>query len=180
MQRPDVVLRDYSQRPIPIGAKVELEVEWQGNRVTAPIYLRSDSIVRGEPLLLGTNVVIPLGLMVPGPGVKPREAVPSQSTGQEEPDLVTEEQPLTVHLVCAERVPARADVGVDAVVRGMGSCPGPLLFEPSCETTTKCLLDLEDTVVHPDLSGHVQLVLRNPTGEALSGEYSATRACECL
>ena len=31
---PDVVLRDYSLRPIPIGACVELELEWQGRSVT--------------------------------------------------------------------------------------------------------------------------------------------------
>ena len=91
-----MVLRDYSQHPIPIGAKVELEVEWQVNRVTAPVYLWSDSIVRGEPLLLGTNVVISLGLMIPGPGVKPRESLSSQPLPQEEPNQMVEEQPLTV------------------------------------------------------------------------------------
>ena len=40
----------------------------------------------------------------------------------------------------------------------------------SCETTNKHQLDLEDTVVHPDLSGYVLVVLHNPTGEAISLE----------
>ena len=42
LKRPDVVLRDYSQRPILIGAQVELEFEWGGKAITVPVYLRSD------------------------------------------------------------------------------------------------------------------------------------------
>ncbi len=34
-----------------------------------PVYLRLDQGLAGEPCLLGTNVVLPPGLMVPGPGV---------------------------------------------------------------------------------------------------------------
>ena len=34
--------------------------------------MRSDKGGGGEPCLLGTNVVIPLGLMIPAPGVEPR------------------------------------------------------------------------------------------------------------
>ena len=45
--------------------------EWGGKSVASTVFLRSDLGVRGEPCLLGTNVVIPLGLMVPGPGVGP-------------------------------------------------------------------------------------------------------------
>lgn len=70
LKPPEVSLRDYSQRPIPVGAQVELEVDWNGEMVLAPVYLRSDQGTQGEPCLLGTNVIIPLGLMVPGTGVK--------------------------------------------------------------------------------------------------------------
>ena len=42
LKQPDVVLRDYSQRPVPIGACVDLELEWQGKSVTTMVYLRSD------------------------------------------------------------------------------------------------------------------------------------------
>ena len=69
MQIPKVILRDYSQRPIPISAEVEIVIDWKGKQVTAPVYIRSDIGLQGEPFLLGTNVVIPLGLMVPGNGV---------------------------------------------------------------------------------------------------------------
>ena len=67
-----LVLRDYSQRPIPIGACVELTFEWGGKSVTSTVFLRSDLGVGGEPCLLGTNMVIPLGLTVLDPGVEPR------------------------------------------------------------------------------------------------------------
>ena len=54
LKRPDVVLRDYSQRPIPIGAQVELEFEWGGKAITVPVYLRSDQGIKGgEHCLLG-------------------------------------------------------------------------------------------------------------------------------
>ena len=63
LKPPDLMLRDYSRRPIPIGARVNVTFEWQGRSVEATVYLRSD---------IGTNVVIPLGMMTPAPGVEPR------------------------------------------------------------------------------------------------------------
>ena len=38
MRKPEITLRDNSRRPIPIFAVLE----WQGNRLTAPMYLKSD------------------------------------------------------------------------------------------------------------------------------------------
>ena len=67
---PDLVLHDYSQRPIPIGARVEVTFEWQGRSVEMTVYLHSDLGVGGEPCLL--IVVIPLGLMTPALGVESR------------------------------------------------------------------------------------------------------------
>ena len=60
--RPDIVLQDYNQRPIPVGAKVELPFCWKGRVVTTPVYIWSDIAARG-PCLLGTNVVGPLELV---------------------------------------------------------------------------------------------------------------------
>ena len=54
MKQPNVVMRDYSQRPIYIGACVNLELEWHGKSVTTMVYLRSDLGTQGEPCLLGT------------------------------------------------------------------------------------------------------------------------------
>ena len=42
VKRPDATLRDYNQRPIPIGACIDLELEWQGKSVNTTVYLRSD------------------------------------------------------------------------------------------------------------------------------------------
>ena len=73
LQKPNITLRDYSRRPIPIFAKVDLEFSYQDKQIITAVYLRSDQGTAGEPCLLGTNVVIPLGLMVPGPGVATKE-----------------------------------------------------------------------------------------------------------
>ena len=63
LSAPDVVLRDYSQRPIPVGAKVELELSFNSKSMVAPVYVRGSGSAESEACLLGTNVVIPLGMM---------------------------------------------------------------------------------------------------------------------
>ena len=134
MRKPEITLRDYSRRPIPIFAVVDLEFEWQGNQLTAPVYLKSDQGPKGEPCLLGTNVVIPLGLMVPGPGVRPQK-VGAGDTG-------------TVRLVSAQRVPSRCGVVVDAIIEGC--CKGPVMVEPVVGSSG---IELECMVVEADSSG---------------------------
>lgn len=49
LSHPDVTLRDYSQRPIPIGAMVNLEIEYQGKSVVAPVYLMSNNTANSDP-----------------------------------------------------------------------------------------------------------------------------------
>ena len=71
LKPPDMVLLDYSQRPIPIGARVDMKFEWQRKSGEAIVYLTSDKGSGGEPCLLGTSVVIPLGLNIPTPGIEP-------------------------------------------------------------------------------------------------------------
>ena len=44
-----LVLRDYSQRPIPIGACVEMTFEWGSKSVASTVFLCSNLGVRGEP-----------------------------------------------------------------------------------------------------------------------------------
>ena len=171
MRKPEITLRDYSRRPIPIFAVVDLEFEWQGNQLTAPVYLKSDQGPKGEPCLLGTNVVIPLGLMVPGPGVRPQK-VGAGDTG-------------TVRLVSAQRVPSRCGVVVDAIIEGC--CKGPVMVEPVVGSSG---IELECMVVEADSSGKVSLVITNPspevvqldTGQCLGSvqafcEWSSESAC---
>ena len=59
---PDIVLHDYNQQLITVGAKVELTFRWKGKEVTT--YTRAKGS-KGELCLLGTYVIIPSGLMVP-------------------------------------------------------------------------------------------------------------------
>ncbi len=123
LRPPDAVLRDYSRRPIPIGAKVELTFEWQGKSVTSSVYLRSEGGTEGETCLLGTNVIVPLGLMVPGQGVEPR-------TGEVPPGGSTT---ATIRLVQAKRVPGRTATLVQARTDSPFGQGGSVVFEPSSE-----------------------------------------------
>ena len=72
LSAPDVVLRDYNQRPIPIGAKVELELSFNGKSVVVPVSVQGSGRTESEAYLLGTNVVIPLEMMAPAGGVEPK------------------------------------------------------------------------------------------------------------
>ena len=47
---------------------MDMELIWREKSVTVPVYIRSASDPGNEPCLLGSNVAIPLGLMVPGEG----------------------------------------------------------------------------------------------------------------
>ena len=130
LKPPDMPLREYSQRPIPVGAMVELEIEFGGRRVTTPVYLQSlQSEVAGgeETCLLGTYVINPLGLISTAPGV---EAVGEQS-GQDEL------RPLSakVCLVNVERVPGRCKAFLPAKV-----CQAAQLFLNLMENSCKRLV----------------------------------------
>ena len=49
---PDLVLRDYNQQPIPVGAKVELTFKWKNKEITTPAYIRSERS-KGNLVYLG-------------------------------------------------------------------------------------------------------------------------------
>ena len=65
-----VVLHEDSQQHMPFEAKVNVLLDYQGISVKDAVYLRSNLGAGGEPCLLGTNVVIPLGLMTSALGAK--------------------------------------------------------------------------------------------------------------
>ena len=142
-----LVLRDYSQRPIPIGACVELTFEWGGKSVTSTVFLRSDLGVGGEPCLLGTNVVIPLGLMVPGPGVEPRG-------GDRSP---------TVCFIQPKRVPGGGAVIIKAKLPNSTPSTDSVFFQPNQRWMADTGLKIEESVVQPDDEGCVHLLVQNPS-----------------
>jgi len=53
LRKPDVTLRDYSRRPIPIFAEVDLEISHQGKKTTVPVYLQLDQCQGGESFCWG-------------------------------------------------------------------------------------------------------------------------------
>ena len=174
LRRPDVVLRDYSQRPVPIGACVDLEFEWQGKSVTTTVYLRSDLGTQGEPCLLGTNVVIPLGLMVPGVGVEPRGG-DSTVEGRTNP---------VVQLVQAKRVPGCSAMFLKARMDTELS-GGAVVFEPSRSWLEDTGLHMEESVLTTDAQGYVHVLVQNPTANAkrisagaLVGKAEEFNGCE--
>ena len=93
--KPDIVLRDYNKRPIPVGAKVELTFRFEDRSVTAPVYIQASGSDKLETCLLGTNVVFPLGLMQPA----------AEDCHKEDGHASTG----SVCLVRAKRVPARME-----------------------------------------------------------------------
>ena len=61
---PDVILKDYNQHPLRIGAFAKLEVMYKGKRVLAPIYIKVDSEKRPtESSILGNNLLLSLGIL---------------------------------------------------------------------------------------------------------------------
>jgi len=121
LSKPAVSLRDYNQRTIPGGASVDLTISFNGQKVVVPVHICSpDSQV--ESCLLGTNVVILLGLMVPTTGVEPQ---PNNGTGAQN-SLIT----ATVHLVHATHLPGRAGTVVEVRTSQGVPTDAQLLFEP--------------------------------------------------
>ena len=143
IQKPNITLRDYSRRRIPIFAKVDLEFHYQDKHIITAVYLRSDQGTASEPCLLGTNVVIPLGLMVPGPGVATKELGLTQVG--------------TVWMMRAERIPG---VVMDAQIEGI---QGTAIVEPLQSVLEEAGLTLEHMLVEPDSAGKVSIVVTNPS-----------------
>ena len=149
LSAPDVVLRDYNQRPIPIGAKVELELSFNGKSVVVPVYVRGSGSAESEACLLGTNVVIPLEMMAPAGGVEPKGG-----------------RKATVRLVRGQRIPCQKGAVVEAQIEG--NAPGStVLFEPSTEWSRRMGMELEDTLVCPDEEGKIFIPMRNATVDTL-------------
>ena len=122
LRPPTIALKDYSQRAMPIGACVELPITWNGQTATIPVYLRSELGVDGEPCLLGTNIVVPMGMMVPGPGVQPRTAGVDL--------LRSSELKAAVQLVQAQCLPSHCAKFVEASTEAQIRGDGDLIFTP--------------------------------------------------
>ena len=139
----DAVLRTYSRNRIAISGQVDMEFTWKEKTIASPVYLRADK-EDGEPLLLGTNVIVPLGLIQPAPGVEARvsKAKPG-GRGM-------------VRLVEAEQIPRESGMLGKAQLEGV-QCEGFRLLR-------------EEMVVEPDAYGFVSVIVSNTLCQALSVE----------
>ena len=133
LSKPDVVLRDYNRRPIPVGAKVDLSFRYQGKSVVAPVYLRAGGHDESETCLLGTNVIFGLGLMEPAAGVC-KEAESCTTTS-------------TVCLTRSTKIPARVGTYLDVSLEEHVVEDTALVFEPDHSHSKSVGLELEDAVL---------------------------------
>ena len=92
-------------------------------------------------------MVIPLGLMAPGPGVEPRG-------GDRSP---------TVCFVQPKRVSGGAAVFVKAKLPDDTPTIDPVVFQPNRQWMTNTGLQIEESVLQPDDEGYVHLLVQNPS-----------------
>lgn len=139
---------------------MDLEVRCGGKTVTTLVYLRSEHGGNGESCLLGTNVIVPLGLMVPGAGARPRENVPSLQAKAGEAEKKTS----VVRLIRAQRIPSRSGVVVEAKV-GNYHTESALLIESDHDHAGG--FPIEDTVAQLDSEGKVLIPIWNSSLDTL-------------
>ncbi len=142
LSRPNVTVRDYSQRPIPIGVNVNLEIAYHGKSVIAPVYLTSNDSVRAEPCLLGTNVVMPLGLMSPANGMEPRRG------------------DKTAQIYCES-------TSSTACSRPVWDISGRTVTESSRQWLESTGVKVDDSQIHPNAEGLVLMPISNPATEPI-------------
>ena len=103
----------------------------------------------GEPCLLGTNVEIPLGMMVPAPDVQPHE-VPPNAEG-------------VVQLLQPHRVPSQCAKLVEAEF-GLSGQPSRLLwFKPDTMIRETMGLQMEESVVSRRDGNRIVVLVKNHT-----------------
>ena len=163
LQQPDVILRDYSQRTIPVGASVKLTVSFQGQSITVPVYIQPVDISQCESCLLGTNVVIPLKLVTPHSSL-------ITHTFPLNTDLWTPVQ-APVHMLKAVRIPARTGIVVEGNVRSYALSDTLLMFNPDEQLLQANSINISTALVQQPTNGRVWLFVENSSSQCqeLSG-----------
>lgn len=108
-----------------------------------------------ETYLLGTNVVLPLGLMKQDSGAKLRGGEPSPTT------MV--DQDARVQLLEATHIPICCATKVSNPRRGTQA----MVFKPDISWIAESRVQMEDTLLEPDENGRVSVVIHNPTSVPL-------------
>ena len=115
------------------NSQLNLTFRWEDKTVTTPVYIRSDQAAKGEHCLLGTNIVMPLGLMVPSEGVEARGG--QSASLPVAPPTVTTTNSARVCLVGVQRVPSRCATVVTAKLQEPVTEGPSVLFEPDKKWT---------------------------------------------
>lgn len=114
--------------------------------------------------MLGPNVVMPLGLMIPSEGVEARGG-PSGFPLATPPTADT----VLVCLVGLQRVPSHCASIVTAKLRETAMKGSPTLFKADSNWTGEMELCTEDSLVQPNnIEGKIKLMIHNPSSEAKS------------
>ena len=113
--------------------------------------IKSDQAAKGEPCFLGTNVVMPLGLMVTSEGV---EARGGQSVSLPvAPPTITTANSAWVCLGGVQRVPSHCATVVTAKLQETITEGSSVLFELDKKWTGEAELQIEDSFVQSDREG---------------------------
>ena len=166
LKRSNLTLYDYSQKPIPVGATVELTFKWKEQEVTTQVYIRAQGN-KGEPCLLGTNVVIPLGLMKPDPDLEEQEVGQNSSTTH------------TVKQVRVVRIPGYCAVIGKGKVTDSTYLGKQVTFDPDPMWMATNGVQIELFILEPDDKGMVDLFICNLEGvtKKLSVSQGIGTAC---
>ena len=157
LMKPDVVLRDYTQCPIRIGAVAQVEVEYKGKSVLTPIYLNADQGTAGESCLLGTNVLLPLGLISLEGGVESRGG--DVRSG---PPEIEDASLAVVKLTRTEHIPGRSGAILRVTVEGSPAMGETLYFCPSPDSPVM----IEESVVRAN-EGKILVPVINDSSETV-------------
>ena len=146
---PDVILWDYNQCAIPVGAKVDLELFFNGKSVIAPVYMQGTGSAESAACLLGTNVVVTLGMMSPACGGERRGGIKA-----------------AVCLVRGQQIPSQKGAMVEAQIEG--SVPGSaVLFKPRNDLSQSLGIELKDSIMCPNDESKVLIPIRNAITNSL-------------
>ena len=119
-------------------------------------------------------MIVPLGLMVPDSGVEARGGAVNVETAP------AHEAP--VHLVGATRIPSSCAAVVTAEVSSIAGRGQPVVLEPDDTWLAESRLQVEDSLLDPEETELVRLVILNPTSETkrLDAGCSIGQAIPCV
>ena len=163
LTKPDVILRDYNRRPIRIGAKVTMKLEFGDKSISTPVYLRSGEGSNDDVCLLGTNALVPLGIMTLATEVQ-LAGGDKDSPSQHAVDSTTSYA--AVRVTRTKHVPSQCGVVLKVSVEKGLTEQDTLHFQPRDAYLQSCGLEVEEALVRAE-DGHVLVPVWNTTNSVV-------------